>query len=230
MLKLVLACLFAVFVVGWGFIRPALAADYAIPEASEGQIQEAQNGIVPLRFLPSDPFYFLITIKEFTNRLFQPSSVKRAEFDLILSGKRLKEAYELSQKNESRLAFRALERYSLRLLKMAENLNKARSQNQEIGPFVDELAENLKNHEVLFFAISREAERLGDDNLKLNFQRAIDSFIETVEIINEVRPGLKDRFKTASDSAQMEEAEATAETKIEPTSLQPTYRPKRIIY
>lgn len=215
---------------GWGFAIPSRAADYSFPKANEGQIVEAQNKIVPLRFLPSHPLYFLITIKEIFSRAFQPSSAKRAEFDFILAGKRLKESFLLLEKNEEGSAAKSLRKYKKSISNMSSNLNRARAQNQEVKPFVEFIADGLKNHEALFYAISKKVETSGDDGLRTSFSQAIEGFVDVIDTLESVRPGLKNRFKTASESANVEGSEATAEADFVMPTPVPNYKPRRIIY
>src|SRR3989344_6465925 len=130
--------------------------DYQFEEFSEGQINDALTKTVPLRFLPSHPLYFLINIKEIISRFFQPSSVEKARFEFILSGKRLKETYLLLEKGDVKNTSKSLRKYSKRLDSMKRQIEKARSQNQSVVAFTDEIAEGLKLHEILLSAISRK--------------------------------------------------------------------------
>lgn len=228
-MRLVLACLAAIFLL-YVFVTGAFAKDYNIPPASAGQVQEAEAQIVPLRFLPSSPFHFLILAKEMVDHFFQPSSAKRAGFDLILSGKRLKEAYMLLQQDEDRLAADALDRYSSRLLKMSENLNRARSQNQETKPLAETIGNSLKSHEALLFAISQFAGTSDNSRLNISFANALDSFTNAIFVIDNIAPGMKDRFKNASESAQLEKIESSGEGNLESPTPVPNYKPRRIIY
>lgn len=229
MKKKVSACIAAIFLLSV-FTAGVFAKDYNIPPASAGQVHEAEAKIVPLRFLPSSPFYFLILVKEQADHFFQPSSAKRAGFDLILSGKRLKEAYELLQQDKDHLATDSLDRYNSRLLKMSENLNRARSQNQEIKPLADEIGNNLKSHEALLFAISQFVGTFNNPKLNKSFDDAVDSFVNTILLLDNIAPGMKDRFKNASESARLEEIEGSFGGNLESPTPAPSYRPRRIIY
>ena len=173
--------------------------EYQFPQATEGQINEALTKTVPLRFLPSHPLYFLITIKENFERFFQPSSVEKANFDLVLSDKRLKEAYLLLQKNDVKNSSRSLKRYGQRLEKMISQLEKAKSKNQDISPQVQVVAEEFRHHETLFFATLRKWQDFKEGySFDENFEMAISSFTKAVITIDNIKPGLKDRFKTVT--------------------------------
>lgn len=239
MIKKALACLlvllcFSLFLpLNWG--SALYAADYQIPEASEGQINEAIQRIVPVRFLPGHPLYFLIFLKENFNAFFQPSSLKVAQFEGILAGKRLKETYMLIVDNKDDKATRNLLRYSTSNTKVVDRLNKAIGQKQEVTPLAEEIAEDLKSQEVLLFAITTVDDNLIKDPLfSKNFDKAVSSFINVVKAINDIKPGLKDRFKTVisqeNNNSDLKEKEASASASpylFESTS---TVRPRRIIY
>lgn len=226
-MKKILACLIFYFVL-FANLQTVMASNLGLPDVSDGQIQEAEGKIVPVRFLPDEPLYFAILVKEFVNKIFQPSSAKRAEFDLVLSGKRLKEAYLLVLKGNMQGASGALDQYSKQIGKMTDNLQKARSQNQEVVPAVDGIAQNMQNHEILFSAISEKTNGAKRAALEPAFSNALKNFVKAVFVINTIKPGVKDRFKTATASAQLKKAVQIEET--DPPFLTPGEKPRRIIY
>lgn len=226
-------CLFIIFVVLFSIISPGLAQTqkYSFPQASDGQINEAILKIVPVRWLPSHPLYFLISIKETVYRTFQPSSAKRADFDFVLAGKRLKEAYLLLDKEDIKNSGKSLFRYSSKLEDMNKQLTRARSQNQDVAAIVAEMAEGFKNQEVLLYAISKKAQ---GSNLDQAINDAGASFVKSVFEINNVVPGVKDRFKTITDMEAVESSLSAVPTPSPMTKIfeqaSPSVRPKRIIY
>src|SRR4030042_1618045 len=170
------ACLVIIFVFLTILARSISAnTNYQFKKPTKSQITEALTKTVPIRFLPSHPLYFLISVKETTNRLFQPSAVKRAQFDLVLSGKRLKETYLLFEKNDAKKANYNLGRYSQRVTKMISQLEKARSQNQDVKTLIGTIADDLQSHEILLFAINQKGVSVDD-----NFDIAISSFTSAV--------------------------------------------------
>src|SRR3990167_6941334 len=171
------------------------ANDYLFPKATAGEINEAVEKLTPLRILPSNPLHFFISVKENITRFFNASSIKRAEFDLTLSGKRLKEAYLLTEKNDVKNASKALFKYSRRLEELTKQMEKARSQNQVVVELSEKIADDMAMHERFLYAISQKSESYQnsyhfDDNLN----GAKNEFRETVLVIDNVKPGLKDRF------------------------------------
>ena len=229
-MKKVSVCLIVIFLLFFN-LHVVLASSLGLPDVSEGQIQEAEGKIVPVRFLPGDPLYFAILGKEFVNRIFQPSSAKRAEFDLVLSGKRLKEAYLLVLKGNTNEASDTLNRYSKQIGNMTDNLQKARSQNQEVTPIVDSMAQNMQNHEILFSAIYKKTKNTKNAaNLQPALSNALKSFVKAVFVINTIKPGVKDRFKTATSSAQLKKIVPADDTDTDTPLFSPSAKPRRIIY
>lgn len=238
MIKKVLACLLAFLC--FSSIFPVFAQPsglkFEIPEASDGQINEAIQNIVPIRFLPGHPLYLLIVIKENFNSFFQPSSAKVAQFQAVLSGKRLKETYKLILEGKNAKAFDNLVKYQSINKKVIDKLQKAIGQNQEVTPLVMEIAEGLKSQEVLFYAIlTHNAGLMDHDDYKSRFEKAVESFINVAMTINDIKPGIKDRFKTViswEGNKNRESNEASPSASGEPGLFESTasVKPKRIIY
>ena len=199
-----------------------------IKEVTGGQINEALAKTVPIRFLPSHPLYLLITLKESITRFFKPSSAERSEFDFILSGKRLKETYMLIEAGELDAALENLNRYNSRIGKMIEQLEKARSQNQDIGKQIAFISESLKNHEIFLIYFLRE-----NDELKQDVIGAVESFKSAVLTINAVNPGIKDRFTILliTNESSEENSNVSPSPNISPSlnEASPSFKPKRII-
>lgn len=232
MRRIVLTCAIS-FLLFFLTLSPARASDrIEFPQASEGQINEALTKIVPLRIIPSNPFYFFITGKEMVLRIFQPSSVKRAQFDMILAGKRLKESYLLAANGDIKNASLNMLRYGDKLREMTGGLDRAKSQNQDIANLIGEIAENLKSQEVLFFAIGKRTEGLTEEhNFRENYNKEAAAFVDGVNALNNFRPGIRDRFKSATSTAAPEENLLNSAPKA-PGFIEasPSTKPNRIIY
>jgi len=211
---------------------------YQFPIATAGQINEALQKIAPIRFLPSHPLYFLISAKENVSRFFKSSSAKKAEFDLVLSGKRLKEVYLLIEKGDLTNAAKDLIRYQKRTDKMINQLQKAKSQNQDVVTLSSSIAENFQYHEILFYAINEKGLNLAsrmDKNLNFegNFSGAVSSFTAAINAIDEIQPGVKNRFKTVPNTSSSEqEIVPIPVPTLSPQFLDssPSAKPRRIIY
>lgn len=224
-----LACLlvFVLAVSALVFAHPIVAHDnYSFPDANPAKITESLEKN-PIRFLPNKPYYFLVTIKENVTRLSKPSSTKRAEFDMILAGKRLREAYELLEQNDAKWSSKALIRYSFRLKKTIEQLEKARSQNQEVLTLSSKMADSLGTQEIILSATFQKWQTREDSaGFDLSFSDAVNSFGRAVSAINNIQPGLKNRYKITNQ----EEADSSPIPIATPSITTPSANPRRIIY
>lgn len=194
-----------------------------MPEVTGPQVNEALMRITPLRFAAGSKLSYLIRIKESITHFFQPSSAKKAEYDLRISGKRLNEAYALTNEKKVSKAKDSLRSYKKLVDRMANEFEKARSQNQDIAGLVGATADVLKYHEILLskiYSTSVEDEAYFDA-----MEQAIESFKQAVLAINNIQPGISDRFESLKNSQRQETIEEP-----EP-SVQSTYSatPKTII-
>ena len=194
-MRIVSACLTALFFLAFFASVSHAQLENSFPQATAGEINEAVEKLPHIRILPSNPLHFFIRVKENISRFFNASSVKRAEFDLVLSGKRLKEAYLFTEKNDVANASKSLSQYSNRLDKLTEQMEKAGSQNQEVLELSEKIADQLAMHERFLYAISQKSgDYQNSYNFDDNLKRAKNEFKETVSAIDNIKPGLKDRF------------------------------------
>ncbi|OGD91287.1 hypothetical protein A3D81_02380 [Candidatus Curtissbacteria bacterium RIFCSPHIGHO2_02_FULL_40_17] len=114
------------------------------------------------------------------------------------------------------------------------NIEKARSQNQEVVPLVARMAEEFRYHEILLASIIAKWELAGDSyNFDDNLSNAVDTFTKAILTINNIQPGLKDRFPSVSATESAVSSEATVSPQPNmPDTFQstPGTRPRRIIY
>jgi len=223
-MKLFLACLIIILMVIFGSTG-SLAASESSPSAfvTDSQLDETLLHTVPLRFLPGEPFYFLITIKESFSRFFKPSAARRAEFDFILSEKRLKESYLLLKSGNNKKAESNLIRYKRRLAEMSFQIDKARSQNQDIAEQIAFIGDGFRKQEILLISINQEF--IFDGKL----ESSIEAFSDAVDTIDILLPGLRNRFqliKNRNISTEADQEEGDDLFLIEAT---PSANPRRII-
>lgn len=228
-MRIISVCLIIFLLPFFIFTNVSARTEYDFPKASDGQVNEALQRLVPARFLIDNPLYILTSFKESLTRFLAPSAVKKAEFDMILSGKKIKEAYLLVSKGDIKNTSRTLSLYKKRVEKMASQLEKARSQNQNVDALVDVMAENLRIHETLFFVIDSKRDLFEDAySFDSNFDSAIAAHSKAVLVLDNIKPGIADRFTTTKGEAT-EEAEPlpSASPYVEGTS---SVKPRRIIY
>ncbi|MEK7580906.1 MAG: hypothetical protein AAB512_01360 [Patescibacteria group bacterium] len=173
------------------------AQDIKYDQVTGGQVNEALDNTTHVRFLPTSFFYYLVRTKELFSRFFKASSRDRAQFDYVLSSKRLKEAYLLARSGDYKGMGNAMSAYGKALVRTEDQLFKARSQNQEILPIVEKIAANLGYQETILVALENDGEQNGVKNGALD--RGIASFSKFVSGLDEMKPGLKGRYKVLTD-------------------------------
>jgi len=221
-MKYLSACLLAIILVIFSYSSVESAIDSS-PSATvdDGQVEEVLLHTIPIRMLPGDNLYFLITLKEKYTRFFRPSAAKRAEFDFILSEKRLKESYLLLNNGKNAKGISNLKRYQSRLSKMTFQLDKARSQNQDIAKQVELISNGFRNQEIFLLSINQ------DFIINIGYKDSVKSFSMAVKYVDTLLPGLKNRFKIIKDgNTDDEESDDEDEFILESN---PEAKPIRII-
>ena len=229
-MQLISACLSFILLVSSLFPVSTIAqSNGEIENVSGGQIDEAVAQTVPTRFLPNQPLYFLITLKESVTRFFKPSARERAEFDFIISGKRLKETYMLSKNNNLNEARKNLNRYVSRLNKMRTQIEKARTQNQDIAKQIDVISEGFESHKTFLIYFLGKNDTFGQE-----LMNSVEAFDEAVRAIDIIKPGIADRFQILSVSEKDDGSNLnqTNDSQISPilNEATPSFNPRRIIY
>jgi len=191
------------------------------------QVAEALGHIVPIRFLPDNPLYISISAKETVLRFFKPSAVRRAEFDYVLASKRIKESYVLNKKGKLDKVAGSLRRYALRLDTTTAQIEKARSQNQDVTVLASKVADNLEHQEILLLALA------SDDKISnlIVLDQAFSSFVNLVSHIENIMPGVKNRYELLKTSNENSQGDATSNITVPTENIfsTPSARPLRII-
>lgn len=196
-----------------------------------GQINDALNHLTPVRFLPNNPLYFLIRAKELVSRFFKPSSRERAQFDYVISSKRLREAYLLLEKGQSKESADALNSYSKTIKNLQIQLEKARTQNQDIVPVVDDLVVNLEYQETILEVIVNA--NIDNDYFANKLKLSEVSFDEFVNYLDKIKPGVKGRFRLFGDNNLPNSSSSSSSPTVghfPSGESTPVASPKRIIY
>jgi len=195
-MKLFFACfIFVVFFATSAFGQIHAVTYQDLPEVTGGQIDEALLKTVPLRFLPSSPLYFVISIKESFSRFFKPSTIRKAEFDFVLSSKRLKEAYLLLEKNDVKNSSIAVSKYGQRAQTVASELEKAKVQNQDVATAAGTIDSGLAYQLILISAIEKKGGSEGNNyNFSDNFSAAVAGFSQIVGAVDQINPGVRDKY------------------------------------
>lgn len=221
-----LACLLISFLLFFVPNHSWAASKNQFSTPTGGQINEAIENIVPIRYLPDHPLYLAVILKENVSRFFKPSAVKRAEFDHIRASKRIKESYMLSKIGKVDKAATSLRKYSSSLNTTAIQIEKARSQNQDVVLLASIVAENLKHQEVLLLAMIQDDKITG----LVVLDASVSAFDNLVMHLDNIMPGVKNRFELLKVKVESvnQETRGGSTTSVEAFST-PSANPLRII-
>lgn len=151
----------------------------AWPEFDQGKIDEALNNLSPVNKLPGEMFYFLISAKETTQRFFKSTPVERASFDVMLSGKRLKETYLLAKNGEYDKASESLKRYNQSVDNFFKQLAKMEKQKLSNFETLEKLSKNLFYQQRLFAAINQAED--DDESFEENLHLAVEAYTRLLD-------------------------------------------------
>lgn len=132
--------------------------------------------------LPDNPLYYLKAIRDNLLKFFITDPLRKTEFDLLQSDKRLGAAKMLLAKGKNELSITTLSKSGNYFDDAISQIQIARKQGKDIKPLLDNLLNSSKKHQQV---ISEMEKNQKDDvllNLKFLHQRAKD-FQERVEII-----------------------------------------------
>ncbi len=154
-------------------------------------IQEDLVRLSPIRFLPDHPLYPLISIKEKFDHLRQPTLTKKALFDVILSGKKIKEAYLLAQKNNFSKVKDCLVKYQTVNQRLEKELDSAKNQGQKVFDVEKILAESLERHlRIIAFLASKNNE----ENFRLELSKSIQVIQALAKLLEKDLPDASTRI------------------------------------
>jgi len=177
-----------------------------LPLPQNWQIEEHLPRLSPIKLLPDNSFYFLITWKENVQRLLKANASQKAHFDTILVGKRIKEAYLLEKKGNLKASLKTIKRYGQRMEILEKGLANAQKQGADVVTTLDLLADNLFRHQDLMSQIAANVpdEQKGEFLKQLTL--ANEKLIAVAKLLEKGRPDqakrLFSRYKQATESAK----------------------------
>ena len=219
-----LACIVLFLAVAFG-TNVALANDVDFGRVTGGQVNEAIEKTTPVHFLPPNPVYYLVRVKELVLRFFTPSAKERAQFDFVISSKRLKEGYLLINKGSIGRGASSFNSYIHSLERTKSQLTKARGQNQDIMPDIDQMANGLQYQEIILASVSEKI----DSKIYTNM---VEEFEDFVKYLDKLKPGLISRYKILGEEEKnnkQKDALPSPTPTLRPESTSSS-NPRRIIF
>jgi hypothetical protein len=165
-----------------------------LPLPQNGQVEEHLPRLSPIKFLPDHPFYFLITWKENAQRLLKADSARKAHFDTILAGKRIKETYLLTKKGNLKTSLETVKRYGNQMERLEKELTNAQKQGADVITILDLLADNLFRHQDLMAQIAVDVPNDQRDEFLKELNRANEKLISVAKLLEKVRPDRAQRL------------------------------------
>lgn len=165
---------------------PKSVATLPIPQ--KGQVEEHLLKLSPIRWLPDNRFYFLIVWKESIQHLLKANTAKKAYFDTILTGKRIKEAYLLAQKGSLPLSLQTTIRYTKQLKRLEKELTAGQTQGADVMATLNLLSDNLFRHQDLMAQIMTSVPNEQKSKFLQELDRANENLIAIAKILEKDRP------------------------------------------
>lgn len=146
MKKLILIILFiSFFIVG---VPGVFAEENATESGSMAtQSSKIEYNLVYPGMLPDNPLYFLKTMRDRAVSILISDKLKRAEFDLLASDKRLVAASLLAGKNKDALAVTTLSKSNNYMDQAITSLASAKKAGQNIDSFLHNVENSIKKHQ-----------------------------------------------------------------------------------
>jgi hypothetical protein len=166
-----------------------------LPLPQKGQVEEHLPRLSPIRFLPDQPFYFLISWKENIQRFLKANARGKAHFDTILSGKRIKEAYLLTKKGNLKASLKTIERYHQRMGILEKELGNAQKQGADVMATLDLLADNLFRHQDLMAQIAVDVPNEQKAEFLKELDLANEKLIAVGKLLEKGRPDQAQRLR-----------------------------------
>ncbi len=140
------------------------------------EVKMIVDSFAPVSHLPDSVLYPLILIKEDFEEALKPNQLEKIKWKLVISNKRLKEAYLLVEQNKIESASNNILAYISSLEAIKDSINKLKTRGDMPVPVID-LENNLTTQQkILATFYNRGMEMSSSNALKSN-----------VELINEVK-------------------------------------------
>ncbi|OGH10737.1 MAG: hypothetical protein A3B38_03455 [Candidatus Levybacteria bacterium RIFCSPLOWO2_01_FULL_36_13] len=132
--------------------------------------------------LPDNPLYYLKAIRDNILKFLIRDPMKKAEFDLLQSDKRLGASYALLKKGNYDLCITTLSKSGNYFDDAIANIFKAKKQGEKVDQLLDRMITSSIKHQLVIREMQKGQK--GDSLLNLRFQEArAHDFQERLEII-----------------------------------------------
>lgn len=173
------------------FLSSTSASAQNLPKVEQWEVDESLVRLSPIRFLPDHPLYFLITSKEKFDHFRKPDKADKALFDAFLSGKKIKEAYLLVQKNKLAQALQSLKNYQKINKRLVEELTQATNQGLPVFEAKALLADNLERHLKIIIVLANSS---SNPEFKQELAKSVEAAKNSAKLLESHLPDAERRI------------------------------------
>lgn len=184
-------------------LQPVLAhigVNSNLPNVPSWEVDEALLKLSPIRFLPDHPLYFFITLKEKFDHITKPDKATKALFDINLTGKRIKESYQLVQKNKLTEAKSSLKSYQEVSLQLRSELTEAASQGLPVFEVEKTMADSLERQLKIILVLAQKGT---DEDFEEELANSVESIKLSAKLLEKHLPDAAERILNFADKIQI---------------------------
>jgi len=164
------------------FLKPSGVLAKENEATTSAEIIQVEYELPYPGLLPDNPLYYLKAIRDNVLKLIITDPLKKAEFDLLQSDKRLGASKMLLVKGKTDLSTTTLSKSGNYFDDAISQIQIARKQGKDIKPLLEKLLTSSKKHQQVILEMEKNQKKEIIFSLKFLRQRAKD-FQERVEII-----------------------------------------------
>jgi Domain of unknown function (DUF5667) len=179
MKSILFSLVFILFIFSFAFIKNAGAQTFA---TSEAKLINVSYDLPWPGILPDNPLYLLKVIRDNVVNLFITDPLKKADYDLLMSDKRLVSARMLVDKGEYQLAVTTLSKAGNYFDEAIQLASTAKQQGENASPILDKLSRASQEHQKVIYGMEQKTKGDIKYNLELLQVRA-KNFQDTVDVV-----------------------------------------------
>ncbi len=128
------------------------------------------EAFAPVSHLPGSPIYSLVLIKEDMEEAFKPNELEKIKWKIIISNKRLKEAYILLNNNDQKAAENNIFAYISSLDEIKNSINKLKSREDMPVPTIHIENSLTTQQKILTYFYNSDMEIASSNAIKANIE------------------------------------------------------------
>jgi len=172
--------LFFIFVLSVG---SAFAQNEIATKSSEAVVTKSDYNLPYPGILPDNPLYFLKAFRDKVVSFLINDSVKKAEFNLLTSDKRIAAAQSLLDKDKKELSITTISKSTNYFFNAVASVQEAKKTGKETGGILTSLSASVKKH----IEVLENMQKIKDNNFKEDLQREEARLEELAKLVDEIK-------------------------------------------